>query len=123
MDWWLEAAQWPAMVVTVVATWLVGSRRTARRRAGFWVFLASNVLWIAWGWHGGAYALVALQLALIAMNLRGMHEARKAWPPASHRALAATGGARNEPLSFHEPGVRRTSGANEQPPAAAGPDR
>ncbi|MGH8790094.1 MAG: hypothetical protein ACREYA_34110, partial [Cupriavidus necator] len=75
MDWWLEAAQWPAMVVTVVATWLVGSRRSARRRAGFWVFLASNVLWIAWGWHGGAYALIVLQLALIAMNLRGMREA------------------------------------------------
>ncbi|UIF90764.1 hypothetical protein [Cupriavidus sp. UYPR2.512] len=123
MDWWLEAAQWPAMVVTVVATWLVGSRRSARRRAGFWVFLASNVLWIAWGWHGGAYALIVLQLALIVMNLRGMREARKTWTAASRRAFAPTGGARDEPLFLSELSERRMPGAKEQPPAAAGPDR
>ncbi|SOZ10711.1 hypothetical protein [Cupriavidus taiwanensis] len=124
MDQWLEAAQWPAMVVTVLATWLVGSRSIARRRAGFWVFLASNVLWIAWGWHGDAYALIVLQLALIAMNLRGMREAKKAWRAAAQRAFAATGGAtRGEPLSLDPSGMRRMSGANAQPPAAAGSDR
>lgn len=77
----LDAMQWPAMFITVAATWLVGSRSIARRRAGFWVFLLSNALWIAWGWHGGAYALVLLQVALVAMNVRGMREARKAWRP------------------------------------------
>jgi hypothetical protein len=123
MDQWLEAAQWPAMVVTVLATWLVGSRSIVRRRAGFWVFLASNVLWIAWGWHGDAYALIVLQLALIAMNLRGMREARVAWQAASHRAFSATGATRDETLSLHEPGVRSMSGANAQPPAPAGSDR
>ncbi|SOY60567.1 hypothetical protein [Cupriavidus taiwanensis] len=124
MDQWLEAAQWPAMVVTVLATWLVGSRSIARRRAGFWVFLASNVLWIAWGWHGDAYALIVLQLALIAMNLRGMREAKKAWRAAAQRAFAATGGAtRGEPLSLDPSGMRRMPGANAQPPAAAGSDR
>ncbi|UDM53071.1 hypothetical protein [Cupriavidus sp. MP-37] len=126
MDQWLEAAQWPAMVVTVVATWLVGSRSIARRRAGFWVFLASNVLWIAWGWHGDAYALIVLQLALIAMNLRGMREARKAWQAAAWRAFAATdatGAARPGPLSLDQPGMRRMPGANAQPPAGAGSDR
>jgi hypothetical protein len=30
------------------------------------------VLWVAWGWHDGAWALVALQFALAAMNIRGM---------------------------------------------------
>lgn len=123
MDQWLEAAQWPAMVVTVLATWLVGSRSIARRRAGFWVFLASNALWIAWGWHGDAYALIVLQIALIAMNLRGMREARKAWQAAAHRAFAATGATRGEPLSLDEPGLRRMPGANAQPPARAGSDR
>jgi len=123
MDQWLEAAQWPAMVVTVVATWLVGSRSIARRRAGFWVFLASNVLWIAWGWHGDAHALIVLQLALIAMNLRGMREARKAWRAASQQAFAATGATQAQPLSLDQSGLRRMPGANAQPPAAAGSDR
>ncbi|SPA55798.1 hypothetical protein [Cupriavidus taiwanensis] len=123
MDQWLEAAQWPAMVVTVVATWLVGSRSITRRRAGFWVFLASNVLWIAWGWHGDAHALIVLQLALIAMNLRGMREARKAWRAASQHAFAATGATQGQPLSLDQSGMRRMPGANAQPPAAAGSDR
>ena len=123
MDQWLEAAQWPAMVVTVLATWLVGSRSIARRRAGFWVFLASNVLWIAWGWHGDAHALIVLQLALIAMNLRGMREARKAWQAAAQHAFAAAGARPGQPLSLDQSGMRRMSGANAQPPAAAGSDR
>jgi hypothetical protein len=63
--------QWPAMLATVLAAWLVGSNTKARRNTGFWVFLASNVLWALWGWHDGAYALIALQLALAALNMRG----------------------------------------------------
>ncbi|WP_372825076.1 hypothetical protein [Polaromonas sp.] len=63
--------QWPAMALTVAAAWLVASRSRGRRNAGFWVFLASNVLWVAWGWHAGAPALIALQFALAAMNIRG----------------------------------------------------
>lgn len=71
MDNWLDALQWPAMAVTLVASWLVASRGKRRREWGFWCFMASNVLWIAWGWHDGAYALIALQVGLFAMNLRG----------------------------------------------------
>ena len=63
--------QWPAMAVTLLAAWLVGSRSKRRRRWGFWVFIASNVLWVAWGWHDHAYALIALQVGMFAMNLRG----------------------------------------------------
>jgi hypothetical protein len=70
MDW-LDLLQWPAMVVTVLAAWLVASTSKRRRRVGFWTFLLSNLLWVAWGWHDGAYALIVLQLALGAMNLRG----------------------------------------------------
>lgn len=68
---WLDALQWPAMVVTVVAAWLVGSTRKRRRAWGFWIFLASNALWVAWGLHAHAYALIALQFCLAAMNIRG----------------------------------------------------
>ena len=64
--------QWPAMLATVLAAWLVGSDQERRRSAGFWVFLASNVLWILWGLHDGALALIALQLALAALNIRGV---------------------------------------------------
>jgi hypothetical protein len=68
---WLDAIQWPAMVVTIVAAWLVASRSRRRRLAGFWVFLASNVLWIAWAVHAKAWALLALQVCLAFMNIRG----------------------------------------------------
>ena len=53
MDW-LDLLQWPAMAVTIAASWLVASDQKGRRNAGFWVFLLSNVLWVAWGWHAGA---------------------------------------------------------------------
>lgn len=59
------------MTVTVAAAWLVASKREGRRNLGFWVFMASNALWIAWGIHSGAYALVVLQVCLAAMNIRG----------------------------------------------------
>ena len=62
------------MVVTVVASYLVASGSEARREAGFWWFLASNVLWVAWGVFDHAYALVALQVALVAMNVRGVQK-------------------------------------------------
>jgi hypothetical protein len=63
--------QWPAMVVTLAASWLVASKAKERRNIGFWLFLISNALWIAWGVHDGAYALIALQLGLALMNIRG----------------------------------------------------
>ncbi len=73
MDW-LDLLQWPAMAVTVGATWLVGTQRPSRREAGFWLFLLSNALWIAWGWSAAAWALVALQGVLVVFNIRGAKE-------------------------------------------------
>jgi hypothetical protein len=67
----LDSLQWPAMVVTVVAAWLVGARSSSRREIGFWCFLLSNGLWVVWGWSTHAYALVVLQFALATMNIRG----------------------------------------------------
>ena len=67
----LGLLQWPAMVVTIIASWLVASTEDGRRNWGFWVFLVSNALWVAWGWHTQAYALMALQFGLAAMNIRG----------------------------------------------------
>lgn len=71
LDAILGAIQWPAMAVTLFAAWLVASRSASRRAAGFWWFIASNVLWIIWGWHTRAWALIALQVGLFALNVRG----------------------------------------------------
>jgi len=68
---WFDHIQWPAMVVTVAAAWGAASSRPGRRRVGFWLFLVSNVLWVAWGWYAGAWALILLQVFLAFMNLRG----------------------------------------------------
>ena len=68
---WMDALQWPAMAVTVLAAWLVASQRKFKRNWGFWIFLISNVLWILWGIHDSAYALILLQVCLALLNIRG----------------------------------------------------
>jgi hypothetical protein len=72
----LDALQWPAMVVTVIAAWFVASQKKFRRNWGFWLFLLSNVLWIVWGFHDRAYALIFLQLCLCVLNIRGAQKNR-----------------------------------------------
>ena len=59
------------MIVTIIAAWLMASPRKKRRNIGFWLFLLSNVLWTTWGINEKAWALVALQVGLAAMNIRG----------------------------------------------------
>ncbi len=71
MDPILDAAQWPAMAATLIAAWLVGSQSASKRRWGFGWFILSNILWIVWGWHAAAFALIALQVGLFALNIRG----------------------------------------------------
>jgi hypothetical protein len=73
----LNVVQWPAMAVTVAAAWLVASMRDDQRNLGFWLFMLSNVLWIVWGLHAGAYALIALQVCLAAMNIRGARKTER----------------------------------------------
>jgi hypothetical protein len=71
MDY-LDLLQWPAMAITVAAAWLVASRSAHRRAIGFWCFIASNLLWVAWGLHDRAWAIVGLQFFLAALNIRGV---------------------------------------------------
>ena len=66
----LDAIQWPAMVVTVIAAWMVGSQKKFKRNWGFLLFLLSNVLWIVWGVHDRAFALIFLHSALQSRNDR-----------------------------------------------------
>jgi hypothetical protein len=76
MDW-INAVQWPAMVITLLAAWLVGAQRKFKRNWGFWLFLISNVLWIFWGLHVGAFALILLQVCLGFLNVRGAIKSEK----------------------------------------------
>ena len=68
----VDLVQWPAMLASVLAAWLVASTQAHRRNIGFWVFLFSNVLWTVWGVHTQAYALIVLQVTLALMNIRGL---------------------------------------------------
>jgi hypothetical protein len=68
----MQHLQWPAMAATLLSAWLVAAQSKLRRQWGFWIFLLSNVLWIGWGWHDHAWALVVLQLGLAILNIRGV---------------------------------------------------
>lgn len=72
----IDLVQWPAMAVSLVAAWYVASNRQGQRNWGFWLFLLSNLLWIVWGVHSGAPALIALQVCLAALNIRGTMKAK-----------------------------------------------
>ncbi|WP_313705897.1 hypothetical protein [Massilia sp.] len=84
MDEFLDFLQWPAMAVSLYAAYLIGSQRAGRRVFGFWMFILSNLLWIVWGVHDEAWALIALQVALMAMNIRGIwkNDAHESTPSA-----------------------------------------
>ncbi|HVL01646.1 MAG TPA: hypothetical protein VM553_17630 [Dongiaceae bacterium] len=71
MDW-QDSLQWPALVITVIAAWMVSSNAKRRRETGFWCFLVSNILWALWGWQDGAYALILLQFFLAFSNVHGV---------------------------------------------------
>jgi hypothetical protein len=72
LDTLIDFLQWPAMAVTLCAAFLVGARHARRRIFGFYTFIVSNVLWIVWGLQDEAWALIALQAGLCAMNVRGI---------------------------------------------------
>ena len=76
MDEVLVLLQWPAMLLTVVASWLVASTRPGRRKLSFWIFLLSNGLWVVWGAHSSATALVVMQFCLAALNIRAARKIR-----------------------------------------------
>ena len=70
-DEMLNLLQWPAMATTLLSAWLVASQSKHKRGLGFWLFIVSNVLWVLWGWHDGAMALIAMQIGLLMLNIRG----------------------------------------------------
>jgi hypothetical protein len=74
---WLSLLQWPAMVITLTAAWLVANDSERSRNWGFWLYLVSNVLWIGWGLYSQGWALIVLQLGLAIMNIRGARNSQE----------------------------------------------
>lgn len=68
----IDFLQWPAMAVSLYAAFMIGSKNAGKRIFGFWMFILSNIMWIIWGVHDEAWALISLQVALMAMNVRGI---------------------------------------------------
>jgi hypothetical protein len=72
MDDILGLLQWPAMIVTLIASWFLASKSAHKRVVAFALLISGNVMWIAWGWGDGAWALIALNAGLLALNVRGI---------------------------------------------------
>ena len=70
----LGLLQWPVFAAPLLAAWLLASQSSRRRNTGFWIFLLSNALWIGWGWQAQAWALIALQVGLALLNVRGLYK-------------------------------------------------
>ena len=64
--------EWPAMAVTLAAAWWMGSKKADKRVIAFWMLIAGNLMWIGWGWGETAWALIALNVGLLALNVRGI---------------------------------------------------
>lgn len=66
---WLE---WPAMAISLAAAWWMGSKQASKRIVAFCMLIAGNLMWIGWGWGEDARALIALNVGLLALNVRGI---------------------------------------------------
>ena len=66
--------QWPAMVINILSVWMLTSQSKGKRHLGFLLSLLSNLLWIIWGWHVQAFAVLGLQIALATLNIHGVRK-------------------------------------------------
>ena len=62
------------MVINILSVWLLTCQTRRMRHAGFLFSLVSNVLWVIWGWHVEAFAVLGLQFALATINIRGVQK-------------------------------------------------
>ena len=60
------------MLCSLAGAYLLGSPSARTRIIGFLVFCCSNVLWVVWGFHESAWALIVLQVGLFGFNVRGI---------------------------------------------------
>ena len=70
----LGALQWPAMIIALIGAWYVGHAHPRARMWGFWGFLISNILWVAWALHNHAWGLLIMQALFIVTSARGIYQ-------------------------------------------------
>lgn len=60
------------MAISLAAAYLLASQKPEKRVIAFWLLIIGNVMWVGWGWGEGAWALIALNVGLMALNVRGI---------------------------------------------------
>jgi hypothetical protein len=60
------------MLVSLVAAYWLGSTAAKKRVIAFVMLIVGNLMWIAWGWGEEAWALIALNLGLMGLNVRAI---------------------------------------------------
>ena len=66
------------MAISLAAAYLLASQKPEKRIIAFWLLIVGNVMWIAWGWGESAFALIALNVGLMALNVRGIFKNEEA---------------------------------------------
>ena len=72
MEDFVAYLEWPAMLITLAAAWWLGSKKPEKRIFAFSLLIVGNLMWIAWGWGDDAWALIALNVGLMALNVRAI---------------------------------------------------
>ncbi len=72
MEEFFAYLEWPAMLISLAAAWWLGSKKPEKRIFAFGLLIVGNLMWIAWGWTDGAWALIALNVGLMALNVRAI---------------------------------------------------
>ena len=72
MEDYLAYLEWPAMLITLAAAWWMGSTKPLKRIVAFCMLIVGNLMWIGWGWGDEAWALIALNVGLLALNVRAI---------------------------------------------------
>ncbi len=68
----LALLEWPAMATTLAAAWWMGSTKAKKRIVAFAMLIVGNLMWIGWGWGDEAWALIALNVGLLCLNIRAI---------------------------------------------------
>ena len=72
MEEFFALLEWPAMGITLAAAWWMGSTKAKKRIVAFIMLITGNLMWIAWGYGEAAWALIALNVGLMGLNVRAI---------------------------------------------------
>ena len=72
MENFFAMLEWPAMAVSLAAAYWMGSTKAKKRIVAFLMLIVGNLMWIGWGWGEQAWALIALNVGLMALNVRAI---------------------------------------------------